>query len=48
LATTNEPFDDLSHALPADEIAVHRLGDCVAARTAYVAFYEGRKLGLAL
>ena len=48
LATTNEPFDELSAGLSSQHASVHRLGDCVAARTAYVAFYEGRKLGLAL
>ena len=48
LATTNTPEDKLQKALANSKIEVHSLGDAVAARTAAMAFYEGRKLALAL
>lgn len=48
LATTNSPFDELSTPLREAGQSVHCVGDCVAARTAYVAFYEGHRLGLSL
>ena len=32
----------------AGKLAIHSIGDCVAPRTAVMAIYEGRKLGLAL
>ncbi len=48
LATTNTVEDSLTRELSDDCIEVHSIGDCVAARTAGMAFYEGRRLGLSL
>lgn len=48
LATANSPFDELSQPLRKAGKTVHCIGDCVAARTAYVAFYEGLRLGLSI
>ena len=48
LATTNTVDDALASALDDDEIEVHTVGDMVAARTASMAFYEGRTLGMKL
>lgn len=48
LATTNFPEDRISRALAGDDMAVHTIGDAVAARTASMAFYEARKLALTL
>ena len=48
LATTNTVDDTLARALADDEIEVHAVGDTVAARTASMAFYEGRTLGMRL
>ena len=48
LATTNTVDDTLASALADDEIEVHTVGDMVAARTASMAFYEGRTLGMKL
>ena len=48
LATTNTPEDGLTRALADADKEVHSIGDTVAARTAHMAIYEGRKLGLAL
>ena len=48
LATTNTVDDTLASALAHDEIEVHTVGDMVAARTASMAFYEGRTLGMKL
>ena len=48
LATTNTVDDTLASALAHDEIEVHTVGDMVAARTASMAFYEGRSLGMKL
>ena len=53
LATTNTVDDALARALAADAseddaIEVHGIGDTVAARTASMAFYEGRALGMRL
>ena len=48
LSTTNTPCRDLLDPLVARGAAPLAIGDCVAARTAYVAFYEGRKLALGL
>jgi 2,4-dienoyl-CoA reductase-like NADH-dependent reductase (Old Yellow Enzyme family)/pyruvate/2-oxoglutarate dehydrogenase complex dihydrolipoamide dehydrogenase (E3) component len=48
LATCNTPFDELSSPLENAGHTIHGVGDSVAARTAYVAFYEGRKLGLSI
>ena len=48
LATTNTVDDALARALADDAIEVHVIGDTVAARTAAMAFFEGRSLGMAL
>jgi 2,4-dienoyl-CoA reductase-like NADH-dependent reductase (Old Yellow Enzyme family) len=48
LATTNTPEDRLTKELAGSGIEVHTIGDAVAARSASMAFYEGRKLALAL
>ena len=48
LATTNTVDDTLARALADDGIEVHFIGDMVAARTASMAFYEGRTLGTRL
>jgi hypothetical protein len=48
LALTNTPEDGLTKALADSGMEVHTLGDAVSARTASMAFYEGRKLALAL
>lgn len=48
LATTNTPEDGLTRALAESGIEIHTIGDAVSARTAAMAFYEGRKLALAL
>ena len=48
LATTNTVDDALARALADDEMEVHTVGDMVAARTASMAFYEGRMLGMRL
>ena len=48
LATTNERDDKLSRQLEGSEMEVHAIGDTVQARTAGMAIYEGRKLGLTL
>jgi 2,4-dienoyl-CoA reductase-like NADH-dependent reductase (Old Yellow Enzyme family)/thioredoxin reductase len=48
LATTNTPEDGLTRALAESGLEVHTIGDAVSARTASMAFYEGRKLALAL
>ena len=48
LATTNTVDDTLARALADDSIEVHAVGDMVAARTASMAFYEGRMLGMRL
>ncbi|MFQ5985211.1 MAG: FAD-dependent oxidoreductase, partial [Alphaproteobacteria bacterium] len=48
LATTNRPEDGLQKALADSGIEAYAIGDCVAPRTASMAFYEGRKLGLKL
>ncbi len=48
LATTNTVDDVLAHALADDDLEVHTIGDMVAARTAGMAFYEGRTLGMRL
>ena len=48
LATTNTPEDDLTNALAGSRLEIHTIGDTVAARTAAMAVYEGRKLGLQL
>ena len=48
LATTNTVDDALARELADDDIEVHTVGDTVAARTASMAFYEGRTLGMKL
>ena len=48
LATTNTVDDALARALADDAIEVHVIGDAVAARTAAMAFFEGRTLGMTL
>jgi 2,4-dienoyl-CoA reductase-like NADH-dependent reductase (Old Yellow Enzyme family)/thioredoxin reductase len=48
LATTNTPEDRLTKELAGAGLEVHAIGDTVAARSASMAFYEGRKLALAL
>ena len=48
LATTNTPEDALTHALGGSGREIHAIGDTVSARTAAMAIYEGRKLGLRL
>jgi len=48
LATTNTVDDALARALADDEMEVHTAGDIIAARTASMAFYEGRTLGMTL
>ena len=48
LATTGRADSALAKALSAAGIAHSAIGDCVAPRRASLAFYEGRRLGLAL
>ena len=48
LATTNTVEDRLTRELADDGLEVHSIGDTVAARTAAMAIYEGRNLGMAL
>ena len=48
LATTNTADDALARALAGGDIEVHTAGDMVAVRTAGMAFYEGRMLGMRL
>jgi NADPH-dependent 2,4-dienoyl-CoA reductase/sulfur reductase-like enzyme len=48
LATTNTPEDRLTKELADAGLELHAIGDTVAARSASMAFYEGRKLALAL
>ena len=48
LATCNRSETWLQDELNGAAISVHAIGDCVAPRHANMAFYEGRKLGLAL
>ena len=48
LATVNAPERALPDALAESAREVHAIGDCVAARQAPAAVYEGRKLGLEL
>jgi 2,4-dienoyl-CoA reductase-like NADH-dependent reductase (Old Yellow Enzyme family) len=45
LATTNVPDRSLADALADCGREVHAIGDCVAARTAAMAIYDGRTLG---
>ena len=48
LAATNTPEEKLTHALAGSGREIHAIGDTVSARTAAMAIYEGRKLGLKL
>lgn len=48
LATTNTSNDELYTSLANAQIDMHIIGDAVASRTAHMAIYEGRKLGLML
>ena len=50
LATVNQSITELEENCQAlsETIEVHTVGDCVAPRTAVMAIYEGRKLGLEL
>jgi 2,4-dienoyl-CoA reductase (NADPH2) len=48
LATTNTPEDRLTKELADTGLEVHAIGDTVAARSASMAFYEGRKLAMNL
>ena len=48
LATTNTVEDRLGRELADDGLEIHSIGDTVAARTAAMAIYEGRNLGMAL
>ncbi|HMB77498.1 MAG TPA: FAD-dependent oxidoreductase [Kiloniellaceae bacterium] len=48
LATTNVANSHLAEALAGSAKEIHAIGDCVAARQAPYAFYEGRRLGLRL
>jgi 2,4-dienoyl-CoA reductase-like NADH-dependent reductase (Old Yellow Enzyme family) len=48
VAETPTPRSGLSTELDASGVRHHRIGDCVAARRASLAIYEGRRLGLSL
>ncbi len=48
LATTNTVNDRLTRELADDDLEVHSIGDTLAARTASMAFYEARELGMKL
>ena len=48
VAETPTPRSELSAALESAGVRHHRIGDCVAARRASLAIYEGRRLGLSL
>lgn len=48
LVTLPDAETTLQSALADSGLEVHAIGDCVAPRRASLAFYEGRKLGLAL
>jgi 2,4-dienoyl-CoA reductase-like NADH-dependent reductase (Old Yellow Enzyme family) len=48
IAETPRPNDELGRELDRAGVAFHQIGDCVAARRASLAFYEGRSLALTL
>ena len=48
LATTNTSENELFQALEGHDIEAHSIGDALAARTAHMAIYEGRQLGMTL
>ena len=48
LSTPNKPFNNLEQELGNSAKEFYLIGDCVAARQAYAAIFEGRRLGLKL
>ena len=48
LATVNEPNSELAQLLSDAPFKTYSIGDCVSARQAPAAIYEGRKIGLSL
>ncbi len=48
LATVNEPYTLLEESLSSAPFEVHAIGDCVSARQAPAAIYEGRKIAMLL
>ena len=48
LSTPNTPFNNLEQELENSGKEFYLIGDCVAARQAYAAIFEGRRLGLKL
>ena len=48
VASLPDPVRELHEEVEASGAEVHQVGDCVAARKAIMAIYEGRKLGMAL
>ena len=48
LSSTNKPFNNLEQELIDSSKEFYLIGDCVAARQAYAAIFEGRRLGLEL
>ncbi len=48
MAVTNSPANGLALGLASVPIPVHQIGDCAAPRQAPYAFYEGRKIALAI
>jgi thioredoxin reductase len=48
LSTPNKPFNNLEQELKNSAKQFYLIGDCVAARQAYAAIFEARRLGLEL
>ena len=48
IAACNRPEDGLANALGGTDLDVRSVGDAVAARTAVMAIYEGRRAGMAI
>jgi NADPH-dependent 2,4-dienoyl-CoA reductase/sulfur reductase-like enzyme len=48
LSTPNKPFNNLEEELRNSAREFYLIGDCVSARQAYAAIFEGRRLGLQL
>lgn len=48
LATTSTVEDRLTRTLAEDDMEIHTIGDATAARTASMAFFEARRLGMEL
>ena len=48
LSTPNQPFNNLEQELRNSTKEFYLIGDCVAARQANAAIFEGRRLGLKL